>query len=216
MNLDEETPASPPLRRPGQFGILTLMLLSMAIAAWVAAFQLPQQCRQARVELDALRRLTNADEQEPWRRLSAIPFTGRNITGFLWAVYLPPQASYRIAWTTARSPDSGGAFVSMESAPISAGEHEIAIRYFFEDDHWVAQTRIDDQVSFEQQLPADWNLQLGSFDLMKNRGGVEQPANQACVLHDEIYYTPDETRSNRPSTKNSNTGLRVWLEPIEQ
>ncbi|TWT31843.1 hypothetical protein [Blastopirellula retiformator] len=214
MNFEEEPTATPRDYRPGQFSLWTLLLLSTAIGTLAAAFQLPQQCYEVDQQRKQLEQLESASLSEPWKMINCQRRYPGSVPSDDWLIYLPPDHQFQIACSTLRSDSETGLPTSV--APLTPGEHVVAIRYAIADDQWLVQTRVDDQAILEERLPRSWNPQLGEYSPTRQIAGIKAYPNQPyLLLHNEIFYTPDPGIGGGKSSRNSQTGLRVWIEKRE-
>jgi hypothetical protein len=215
-NVDSPQPVSKPAaRRRWQWSLRTLLLLTAAIAAWTAYYQVRRQSEIVRREIASMenvtRRLTVNDQQQ----FAAIKQQPMWHNDDRWQVYLPPGNAYRMKLVT-REVDIDDFPEAPWQSSIEAGRHEIAYAYEYDTKAESGRLKVlvDGQVVIEATEGPPWNPSIGfsshndSFERV-----VQKPLSQPLVLTRRRFMIPDPAGGGSSSSfKGPVSGVLLWIE----
>ncbi|TWT31841.1 hypothetical protein [Blastopirellula retiformator] len=203
-----------------RFNLFTLLLAMAVFAVWMAWYLTLQETARMQASLSGLRNLARELRINSPDWYAAVQHHELTDDDFRWRVYLPPDNKYQLCVATQnvdqaydlKRPKPEASMI----APIAPGEHELMLTYEKEEDEWTIAVTVDGQIILEEKQPADWNLGRGSSGgslVQKNRHFT---TDEPLKLFDRVFFVPLPNKPNSASSKDSNTGLRLWVEKLKK
>ncbi len=224
-NTTSTAEAAPPRKRSPwrllQFSLLSILLLTVAIAVWLAYRRTLQETAQMRRELPSLREVARELIVADPERYAVVQHHQMSMADFRWRIHLPQGRPYKLALATHNiSPNNSGSLSSgsVSSGPaaatceISSGEHELELqKNRREDQSWQVLVLVDGEVVMEKTLPEEWEPSMGSAGGSWVSGSVQQDVEQPLVLFRRRFVIIDNTGIRRTPRYPSN-GIALWID----
>ncbi len=212
--------ASPRKRRFRlQWSLQTLLLLTAAVAVWVAYVPLRQQIRRLEREIDAMQEMAGELIVEDSEQIAVVMLPQMWYDESRWEIYLPEGeyvmrlATRRIDTRTREIDKKGLAHVVGES-PISAGRHRIELLRSEDGRGQEITVLFDDRPVIEAEEAADWDPGCGSVGGSPIGRCAERPADEPLVLFHRRFQKRLKNGGST-SPKGPTEGLMLWIEPAD-
>ncbi len=203
-----------------QFSLLSILLLTVAIAVWLAYRRTLQETAQMRRELPGLREVARELIVADPERYAVVQHHQNWMVDFRWRVHLPQGRPYTLSLETHKiSPNNSGSFSgSVSSGPaaetceIDPGEHELELqKNRREDQSWQVLVLVDGEVVMEKTLPEEWEPSMGSAGGSRVSGSVQQDIEQPLILFHRRFVIIDDKGIRRTPSYPSN-GIALWID----
>lgn len=212
---------TPPKPSALRFSLYTLMSATAVFAVWMAYYLTVQETQRMESQLPSLRNLARELYVEDPTWYAAVRPHELSDDDFRWRVYLPPGGKYQLcladknfnAYSNPKREKPAPSIV----APIESGEHAVSLAYEKAGEEWTIQVNVDGQVIMQETQPADWNLGIGSVGGSDISNTRQFSTDAPMDLFDRVFNIrddPDNPYSSSP--RNSETGLRLWVEKLEK
>ena len=198
-------------KRFRQVSLRTLLLLTAAVAVWVAHGKNHYDNARYARQIEAMRPLVRELYVEDPSQIAVVKQDERWYDQNEWRVYLPP-GEYRLCIATHDVDEAGMAPVA-ESIPLAAGTREIALdQNRTAERNWKVLVTVDGEEVIRVNEPAAWDAGRGSSGGGLHSSVTQLPPREPAILFRRRFSV--KTAPNRYSTpKGPSNGLLLWIEP---
>jgi hypothetical protein len=210
MNSNPEEAARPRAARR-QISLRTLLLLTAAVAVWIAHAKNRYDNGRLSEQIAAMRPLARELAIEDPAQFAVVKNEERWYDQNDWKVHLPP-GDYELSLAT-RDVVETGVTPALKSVPLPAGLHEIAIEKTRADDKtWRVVVTVDGQEALRADEPADWDLGHGSSGGGLHSLSTQQPADAPLILFRRRFSVP-QGKFSYSAPQGPCNGILLWIEP---
>ena len=193
-----------------QWSLQTLLLLTAAVAVWVACFRLRQQIPRLEQEIDSLKRVARELIVEDEEQIAVVRLPQMWYDEMRWEMYLP-EGEYVMRLATRRIGEQGLP-PAVGQTPVSGGRHRIELMRSNDGSGQEITILFDDRPVIEAEERPDWNPGSGFISGTAIGPCVQFPAQEPLVLSRWRFLQRSKGgRSVAP--KGPTKGLMLWIEP---
>jgi hypothetical protein len=194
-----------------QVSLRTLLLLTAAVAVWIADGKNRYDNARLQEQIAAMRPLARELSVEDPDQFAVVKNEERWYDQNDWKVYLPP-GEYQLSLAT-REVVELGVTPALKSVPLTAGMHEIAIEQTRgADKSSRVVVTVDGQEAVRVEEPEDWDPGHGSSGGGHFTNSTQQPADAPLILFRRRFSERTGKFSYSPP-KGPCNGLLLWIEP---
>ncbi|APW62261.1 hypothetical protein [Paludisphaera borealis] len=201
-----------PGRKPWQFGLRTVFLITAAIAVWTAVFANRRESEMLQSRIAAMRPLARELVIDDPNRIAVVKLDELWYDENVWDVHLP-TGRYRLCMVT-RGVGQEGVAAATKSAPIAAGRHRLALDQTQEGDVRRISVACDGAKLLETTEPKEWDAGVGSTGGSQYSISAQSPADQPAVLFRRRFHL-STTGGRTSAPAEPSNGLLVWIEPAD-
>ena len=206
-----------------QWSLQTLLLLTAAVAVWVAYVRLRQQIPRLEQEIDSLGQMARELIVEDEEQIAVVMLPPMWYGESRWEIYLP-EGEYVMRLGTRQIDDQLTSLVlgpdkerfppAVGETPIGAGHHRIEL---MRSEEWRGReitVLLDDRPVIEAEEEPDWNTGGTSTGASEIGDCVQRPAHEPLVLYRRRFYLRQKG-GQYVAPKGPAKGLMLWIEPVE-
>lgn len=203
--------ARPPGRRWWQVGLRTLLLLTAALAVWMAFFINRRQNAVLEARIGAMVPLAHELIVGDEKKIAVVKLEEYWYDENRWDLYLP-RGRYRLCLAT-RDLTDAGLPPALRSVPIAAGLHHLALEQWQDQDAWRITVTGDGAEKLSVVEPKEWNPGRGSTGGGQYPVSEQLPPDKPAVLFRRRFMREDcKGRMTTPSGPSE--GILLWIEPM--
>jgi hypothetical protein len=215
----QTTPLPTPLRRRWQWSLRTLLLLTAAIAAWTACWQVRRQSDLLRREIASMENVTRELTVDDPAQFAVIKQQETWHIDDRWHVYLPPGSAYRLKLAL-HGIDVDNFPEAAFQGQIEPGRHEISYVIVGEPGPQgsqgspAARARIlvDGESVIETTEDPAWNPHIGWSHGISHDRVQQLPVSEPLVVMRRRFAVPFPGGGSSTSFQGPATGVLLWIE----
>ena len=196
-----------------QFTLLTVLLLTAAIASWLGYFNARESRRRDQHDVQSLQLLARELEITHPSQYAAAMQLETYVGESIWNVYLPPGHTYQLKLALESLPTPFGAteaaFPSINSSQqiqLRSGKQKIELKVVRQKEGATIQVLVDGVLSLDLKRDAQWSQSSSS-----GSSGISMPKqqeiNKPLILRHHTVTTPPA-----PASENGARGELLWIE----
>ena len=212
MSESSEAAIRRPGRKPWQFGLRTVFLITAAVAVWSAVFVNRRQSAMLESRIAALLPLARELVVDDPNQIAAVGLDRLWHDESRWDVHVPP-GDFRLCMAT-RAIDQKGLAPVSKSAPIASGRHRLTLKISQEGEVRRITVVRDEARLLEIVEPKEWEEGRSVSTAWLGASTTRSPADQPFFLIRRLNLLPNA--EGVASAQNGPTdGLLLWIEPTE-
>jgi hypothetical protein len=196
-----------------QWSLLTLLLLTAAVAVWVGYFRYRYEIPALEQEIDQMKRMVRELIVEDPQQIAVVKLAEMWMDDQRWDIHLP-EGEFVIRLATRQIGKAGLAPVAAE-APIDSGRHQVELQKNDSEDGWRITVLVDDRPAIEAAEEAGWYPGRGS----EGPGGIticeQQPPERPVELHRHRFSQRTKSGTYKAPEEPTN-GLLLWVERVDK
>lgn len=209
----EEEDVTPRKRRLVlQWSLQTLLLLTAAVAVWVAYFRLRQQIPRLEQQIASMQQMARELLVQDEKQIAVVMLPQMWFDESRWEIHLP-QGEYMMRLAT-REIDEKGFAPAVGETLIGAGRHRIELMQSDEGNGRTITVMVDDQPSIEAEEGSDWDPSHGCSGGSEFGNCTHLSPHEPLILFRRRFYRRTKTGQNT-APKGPTDGLMLWIEPTE-
>ncbi len=201
-----------------RFNLLSLLLLTAAIASWTSYWRTARQTQQMTTQLQSLREIGRVLIIADPSQFAAVRKHATWNDDNRWQVYLPPEQAYEIHLATNKIAYPGNTTAALPAlstrASIDAGQHDIQLTLDKIDEQWRIVVVVDGHALLTELRPLAWNPQQGSAGGSAIESSRQAAAQQPLVLFRQQFSVRDPNGVSAINLNDRVNGLQLWIEPV--
>lgn len=215
MSESEPIPTNAPSRRRfRQISLRTLLLLTAAVAVWVAHLKNRHDNQILAKQIEAMWPLAHELVIEDPSQIAVVKQDERWYDQNDWKVYLP-EGNYRLCVAT-REITENGSPPATKSTPLSAGTYHLAIKQKRDESKdWRVSIAVDGEEVLGVQEPAAWDAGHGSSGGGQYSSCTQFPPDQPVVLF-RRRFTVETAPGSYSTPQGPTNGILLWIERAGQ
>lgn len=217
------TPAGPTnrlsartMRRGLRFGLLELLLMTAAIAAWIPAIQARREILQLETDIQMMRQATvELIVQDPSvLNLRALPSVWQNME--VWKYQTPPDGGLELRLAT-EGINSTGFPIHYQAIPLPDGQHTISLKATKDQDGFHHVVYIDGETALQKHHPPTWMKAGTSFAKTE-----VSSKSRTFPLHQVVTLRKEQSQAKHPllqfaiapvEPQQDKKGVMLWISP---
>jgi len=203
---------SRPDRRRWQVGIRTLILITAAIAVWLAFFLNRAHNRTMEVRIKSMQSLAHELLIEDEKKVAVVQADPEWYDQNEWKIYLP-KGEYQLCLAT-RGIEDKGFPAKKESTRLAAGEHYLALEQPHDDTTCRVVIKDRGEAVLTAEEPKEWNPRSGSMGGGQYSQSEQLAANEPVVLFRRRFMGPRGAKGMTSVPKGPTEGILLWIEPV--
>lgn len=203
---------APVVRRPWQFGLRTVFLITAAIAVWTAVFVNRRESAMLESRIAAIQPLARELAVDDPTQIAVVKLDELWHDENRWDVHLP-AGDYRVCIAT-RGVDEKGLAPTTKTAPIAAGRHRLALDQMQGGDARRIVVASDGAKLLEAVEPKEWDFGRGSIGGGEYGASAQSPADRPVVLFRRRFLRM-EANGQASTPLGPADGLLLWIERAE-
>lgn len=196
-------------RRRWQVGLRTVFLLVMAVAVWVTVFVNRRENARLQARIEASTPLAHELEVDDPGKVAVVKLEEYWFDENRWDVYLP-AGRFRLCLAT-REVDEAGLAPLVQSKPVAAGRHRLALDQVRVKDAWRVTATLDGADLLAVDEPKDWDPGAGST------GGGQYPVSTQFAADKPVVlfrrrFTRRDSQGRSQTPPGPCAGVLLWIE----
>jgi hypothetical protein len=192
-----------------QWSLQTLLLLTAAVAVWVAYFRLRQQIPRLEQEIDSLEQMARELIVEDEEQIAVVMLPQMWYDESRWDIYLP-EGKYVMRLATRRIGEKGLA-PAVRQTPIRGGRHRVELMRSDDGAGREITVLVDDRPVIEAEEGASWDPRGHSGGGSEFGKCVQRPADEPLVLFRRRFHRRSKGGGS-VAPKGPTKGLMLWIE----
>jgi hypothetical protein len=196
-------------RRRWQIGLRTVFLLVAAISVWMTYFINRRENASLEARIKTMVPLAHELVVDEPNQIAVVKLEEHWFDENRWEIYLP-DGTYRLCLAT-RGINEDGLTPIMNSAPLAAGRHHLALEQQLDKDVWHITALGDEARLIALEETKDWSAGSGSIGGGQYSQSEQLAPDQPLILYRRRFMRPP---GNGPMTSSVATtdGILLWIE----